>query len=104
LTGRSDSGVYYRPGQVEYQVLDDIGSPYGENPRRRPLPCSSAWRRAIGEWNSAGIRCQGTVIEHWLNEQNVLSFDYTDPKWAAEIRPSASATSRAAAALILLRS
>ena len=29
-----NSGVYYRPGQVEYQVLDDINSPYGENPRQ----------------------------------------------------------------------
>ncbi|MGC3972187.1 MAG: DUF1080 domain-containing protein [Pirellulales bacterium] len=26
-----NSGVYYRPGQVEYQVLDDENSPYGEN-------------------------------------------------------------------------
>src|SRR4051812_38437555 len=29
-----NSGVYYRPGQVEYQVLDDENSPYGENPRQ----------------------------------------------------------------------
>ena len=29
-----NSGVYYRPGQVEYQILDDVNSPYGENPRQ----------------------------------------------------------------------
>jgi hypothetical protein len=29
-----NSGVYYRPGQVEYQVLDDANSPYGEKCRR----------------------------------------------------------------------
>jgi hypothetical protein len=29
-----NSGVYYRPGQVEYQVLDDANSPYGKNPRQ----------------------------------------------------------------------
>lgn len=29
-----NSGVYYRPGQVEYQVLDNAGSPYGENARQ----------------------------------------------------------------------
>ena len=28
-----NSGVYYRPGQVEYQVLDNVDSPYGQNPR-----------------------------------------------------------------------
>jgi hypothetical protein len=87
-----NSGVYYRPGQVEYQVLDDIGSPYGENPRQAAASlffCMAPSKRAtrpVGEWNTARIRCQGTVIEHWLNEQNVLSFDYTDPKWAAEVR------------------
>jgi hypothetical protein len=87
-----NSGVYYRPGQVEYQVLDDIDSPYGENPRQAAASlffCMAPSKRAtrpVGEWNTARIRCQGTVIEHWLNEQNVLSFDYTDPKWAAEIR------------------
>ncbi|NBS05034.1 MAG: DUF1080 domain-containing protein [Verrucomicrobia bacterium] len=87
-----NSGVYYRPGQVEYQVLDDIDSPYGENPRQAAASlffCMAPSKRAtrsVGEWNTARIRCQGTVIEHWLNEQNVLSFDYTDQKWAAEIR------------------
>ena len=29
-----NSGVYYRPSQYEYQVLDDEFSPYGENPRQ----------------------------------------------------------------------
>ena len=41
--------------------------------------------RPVGEWNTARILCQGTVIEHWLNEERVLSFDYTDPKWAREV-------------------
>lgn len=87
-----NSGVYYRPGQVEYQVLDDLGSAYGENPRQSAASlffCMAPSKRAtrsVGEWNTARIRCQGTVIEHWLNEANVLSFDYADPKWAAEIR------------------
>jgi len=29
-----NSGVYYRPGQVEYQILDNVNSPYGENARQ----------------------------------------------------------------------
>ena len=86
-----NSGVYYRPGQVEYQVLDDEHSPYGENARQSAASiffCMAPSKRAArpyGEWNTARIICQGTVIEHWLNEQRVLSFDYTDPKWAAEV-------------------
>ena len=30
----SNSGVYYRPGQYEYQILDNVHSPYGENARQ----------------------------------------------------------------------
>lgn len=86
-----NSGVYYRPGQVEYQVLDDLGSPYGENPRQSAASlffCMAPSRRAtrpVGEWNTARILCQGSVIEHWLNEERVLSFDYADPRWSQEV-------------------
>lgn len=86
-----NSGVYYRPGQVEYQVLDDEGSPYGENPRQAAASiffCMAPSKRASrpqGEWNTARIVGKGSVIEHWLNEERVLSFDYTDPKWAEEV-------------------
>ena len=86
-----NSGVYYRPGQVEYQALDDENSPYGENPRQSAASiffCMAPSKRAArphGEWNTARILCKGSVIEHWLNEQRVLSFDYNDPKWAAEV-------------------
>lgn len=82
-----NSGVYYRPGQVEYQVLDNAGSPYGENARQSAASlffCMAPGKDAtkpVGEWNTARVLCQGTVIEHWLNEERVLSFDYADPKW-----------------------
>jgi hypothetical protein len=75
-----NSGVYYRPGQVEYQVLDNSGSPYGENARQAAASiffCMAPSEDAtlpVGEWNTARVICQGTVIEHWLNEKRVLSF------------------------------
>lgn len=82
-----NSGLYYRPGQVEYQILDNAGSPYGENARQAAAslffcmaPSKDATKQ-VGEWNTARVICQGAVIEHWLNEERVLSFDYTDPKW-----------------------
>lgn len=86
-----NSGVYYRPGQVEYQILDDPNSPYGENPRQSAASiffCMAPNERAarpFGEWNTARILCKGSVIEHWLNEKRVLSFDYNDPKWAMQV-------------------
>jgi len=83
-----NSGVYYRPGQVEYQILDNVGSPYGENARQAAASiffCMAPKKdatRPVGEWNTARIQCKNTVIEHWLNGERVMSFDYTDPKWA----------------------
>ena len=83
-----NSGVYYRPGQVEYQILDNVGSPYGENPRQSAaalffcMAPSHDATRPVGLWNTARIICQGTVIQHWLNGQRVLDFDYADAKWA----------------------
>jgi hypothetical protein len=91
VTKGCNSGLYYRPGQVEYQVLDDANSPYGENPRQSAgslFFCMAPNRRAAkayGNWNRGRILCKGTVIEHWLNEARVVSFDYTDPRWANEI-------------------
>lgn len=91
VTQHCNSGVYYRPGQVEYQVLDDAHPGHGDNPRQSAASiffCMGPSKRAtrpVGEWNAARIICKGTVIEHWLNEERVLSFDYTDQKWAKEV-------------------
>ena len=86
-----NSGVYYRPAQYEYQILDNVGSPYGENPRQSAgalffcmAPSEDATKPA-GEWNSGRIMCKGPVIEHWVNGRRVLSFDYLDPKWVEQV-------------------
>lgn len=86
-----NSGVYYRPQQYEYQVLDNVFSPYGENPRQAAgslffcMAPSKDATKPFGEWNTGRIKCKGTVIEHWVNGERVLSFDYKDPKWAEEV-------------------
>jgi hypothetical protein len=86
-----NSGVLYRPGQVEYQILDDANSNYGKNPRTRAAAlffCMAPSRdvtRPHGEWNEGRIVCKGSVIQHWLNGVKVIDFDYTDPKWAHNV-------------------
>lgn len=86
-----NSGVYYRPGQYEYQLLDNANSPYGENPRQAAaslffcMAPASDFVKLIGEWNDGRILCRGTVIQHWLNGWKVIDFDYTDPRWHSEI-------------------
>ncbi|SKA94374.1 protein of unknown function [Prosthecobacter debontii] len=86
-----NSGVYYRPGQYEYQVLDNANSDYGKNPRSTAASlyfCMAPSRdnaRPHDVWNEGRIVCKGTVIQHWLNGEAVVDFDYTDPRWAREI-------------------
>ncbi len=86
-----NSGVYYRPTQYEYQLLDNANSPYGENPRQAAASlffCMAPTQDVVkpyGEWNEGRIVCKATVIQHWLNGKKVIDFDYTDPRWHAEV-------------------
>jgi Domain of Unknown Function (DUF1080) len=83
----SNSGVYYRPGQYEYQVLDNAVHADGKNPRTSAaslyfcMQPSEDATRAVGEWNEGRIVCKGSVIQHWLNGKKVIDFDYADEKW-----------------------
>jgi hypothetical protein len=87
----SNSGVYYRPGQYEYQVLDNAVHRDGKNPRTSAASIyfgfapSSDNTKPVGEWNEGRIVCKGTVIQHWLNGKAVVDIDYTDPKWADDV-------------------
>jgi hypothetical protein len=87
----SNSGVYYRPGQYEYQILDNQVHADGKNPRTSAaslyfcMAPSKDVTKPVGQWNSARIVCKGTVVQHWLNGVKVIDFDYTDPKWAKEV-------------------
>ena len=86
-----NSGVYYRPAQYEYQVLDNNNSPYGANARQSAgalffcMAPSHDHTKPYGQWNSGRIKCKGSVIEHWVNGERVLSFDYRDPRWSKEV-------------------
>jgi hypothetical protein len=87
----ANSGVYYRPGQYEYQILDNQVHSDGQNPRTSAASlyfCMAPAKdvtKPVGEWNTGRIVCQGTVIQHWLNGVKVIDFDYADPKWSKEV-------------------
>lgn len=88
----SNSGIYYRPGQYEYQVLDNNKHNDGSNPRTSAaslyfcIAPSKDNTRPVGEWNEARIVCKGSVIQHWLNGEKVIDFDYADPKNAEHVQ------------------
>ena len=83
----SNSGVYYRPGQYEYQILDNEKHVDGRNPRTSAAsvyfcmaPCRDATHKP-GTWNTGRILCKGSVVQHWLNGEKVIDFDYADRRW-----------------------
>lgn len=87
----SNSGVYYRPTQYEYQILDNGKHGDGGNPRTSAAslyfcmqPSHDATKNP-GEWNTGRIVCKGTVIQHWLNGEKVIDFDYADQRYAFHV-------------------
>ena len=83
----SNSGVYYRPTQYEYQILDNAVHADGKNPRTSAaslyfcMQPSVDATKPVGGWNSGRVVCKGTVVQHWLNGVKVIHLDYADPKW-----------------------
>lgn len=83
-----NSGVYYRPGQYEYQILDNKVHADGKNPRTSAASLYSCMApshdatKPVGQWNEGRIICKGSVVQHWLNGAKVIDFDYADKKWA----------------------
>lgn len=88
---RSNSGIYYRPTQYEYQILDNGKHPDGKNPRTSAaslyfcMPPSEDATKPVGEWNTGRIVAKGSIIQHWLNGKKVVAFDYKDPRWKFEV-------------------
>jgi len=87
----SNSGVYYRPGQYEYQILDNKVHRDGRNPRTSAaslyfcIAPSKDATKPVGQWNCGRVICKGTVVQHWLNGEKVIDLDYSDPKYAADV-------------------
>lgn len=88
---KSNSGIDYRPGQYEYQILDNSEHPDGKNPRTSAaslyfcMAPSHDATKPVGEWNTGRIICKGTIIQHWLNGKKVMHFDYSDSQWAFNV-------------------
>jgi len=92
VSAKANSGIYYRPGQYEYQILDNSGHADGSNPRSSAaalyfcMPPSHDATKPVGEWNTGQIICKGSQIQHWLNGEKVVDFDYKDSDYADEVQ------------------
>jgi hypothetical protein len=102
-----NSGVFYRvvehAGQdmwhvaPEYQILDD--EDYIENGIIDEYKHRTAFNydlqrstvvasNPIGEWNHARILVDGAHVEHWLNDQLTVSYEFWSPEWEALVAES----------------
>ncbi len=103
LSPGGNAGIFYRATEeyekiywsgTEYQLLDDARHPDGRN---RLTSAAAAYGlyappagvvHAAGEWNSTRIVVRGTHVEHWLNGQKVVEYDYGSPDWEAKVKNS----------------
>jgi hypothetical protein len=103
----TNSGVFYRVRErqgaalwevaPEYQVLDDTayfapGAAEGRTHRTgdnydlheaevRPT-------RGLGSWNTGRIVVRGAHVEHWLNGERTVAYDYDTDEWRALVEQS----------------
>ncbi|MCA9052536.1 MAG: DUF1080 domain-containing protein [Planctomycetaceae bacterium] len=102
LASGGNSGLYYRtdaaavkgqysyPG-TEFQLLDNQRHADGKNPKTSAgslygvvAPKEDATHPA-GEWNTSRVVARGGRVEHWVNGQNVLTYDMSSPEWATAL-------------------
>ena len=70
------------PG-IEYQMIDDLDPKWATLPPKALTasfyevlaPAADKTLKAVGEWNSSRIVVRGRVVEHWLNERKVLTYE-----------------------------
>jgi serine/threonine protein kinase/WD40 repeat protein len=98
---KGNAGIYYReaatdvigPGN-EYQMLDDAEYVAKQPPNMQTgslygliAPATNA-ANPIGQWNKTRIVCRGSTVEHWLNEQKLLTYDSSSDQWKKLIADS----------------
>ena len=98
-----NAGIFYRGTEEydrvywsapEYQLLDDANAPDG---RSRLTSTAAAYAlyaapagivKPAGEWNSTRIIVRGAHVEHWLNGQKVVQYEFWSPEWEAKVKAS----------------
>lgn len=82
-----NSGVHYRDGAFEYQILDSRAEK-----RYKAVSAAGAIYQIAGaerditnppmHWNEGRIVAKGSRIQHWLNGQLVADVNLDAPEWA----------------------
>ena len=102
-----NSGVFYHVGLgdkaasksgIEYQVLDNDGHKDGKSELTSAgsiyalYPPKAYPKKKVGEWNKARIVCNGTKIQHYLNDVMVAEADTSSDDWKKRLAASKFST------------
>ena len=103
IAAGGNAGIFYRGTEEydyvywsapEYQLLDDAAAKDGQS---RLTAAGSAYAlypapagvvKPAGEWNQGRILVQGAHVEHWLNGQKLLEYEFWSPDWEAKVKAS----------------
>lgn len=103
VTPGANSGIIYRVGEEsdapwhtgpEMQVLDDDEHKDGKNPLTTAgslyalIEPKDKKLKPVGKWNKVRIIARGNHIEHWLNGEKVLEYDFGSPELQELIKKS----------------
>jgi hypothetical protein len=96
ISAKGNSGIIYRATEEfeqpyysgpEYQLIDD--GAYAPKPTDKQLTgcaydmytTAPKSMKPVGEWNSTKIAVKGKHVEHWLNGQKIVEYDFGSPDW-----------------------
>ncbi len=103
VTPGANSGVMYRVSESkgapfetgpEYQILDNAKHSDGKNPKTSAASCYAVYAptkdvtRPVGEWNQGRIVVNGNHVEHWLNGEKVVEYDFGSDDWKQRVAKS----------------
>jgi hypothetical protein len=78
----------------EYQVLDNSKHPDGKNPLTSAASCYALYApphditAPVGQWNQGRIIVNGSHVEHWLNGEKVVEYEWGGDDWKARVKNS----------------
>ena len=102
-----NAGVFYRGTEdfekiyltaPEYQLLDDAKHPDGKSRLTSAgasyalYPAPAGVVKPADQWNSTRIVARGPHVEHWLNGQKLLEYEFGSPDWEKKLKASKFAT------------
>jgi hypothetical protein len=103
VTKGANSGIMYRVSEEkgapfetgpEYQILDNANHGDGKNPKTSAASCYALYAptkdktRPIGEWNKTRIVVKGDHVEHWLNGEKVVEYEFGSDDWNKRVEAS----------------